>query len=397
LGASYDIFGDGRTAIKASIGRYLGVNAVDVANANNPLITSVNSVTRTWADTNADYVPDCNLASPLANGECGPYSNENFGKLNANATVWGDDVIRGFGARDYLWDVSTEVQHQLTQGLSVTAGYYRNWAGNFRVTDNLAVGPENYDPYCITAPTDARLPGGGGYPVCGLFDLNPSKFGQVQNLVTQAETFGKQTRVSDFVGVSVSSRFASGVRLGGGVDTGRTVTDNCFVVDSPQQLQFCRQTIPFAAQSQVKLFGSYPLPRDFVVSGVFQNIGGPNIIANYSVPNSVVAPSLGRNLSACGTRPACTATATVALIEPGQLWEERKTQVDVRLTKLFRFGPRAQLQANLDVYNLLNTNAIQGINGVYGAQWLQPSGSASTSPGAIVDGRLLELSGTLRF
>ncbi|MQA31331.1 MAG: TonB-dependent receptor, partial [Luteitalea sp.] len=71
LGASYDIFGDGRTAIKASIGRYLGVSAVDVANANNPLITSVNTVTRSWTDTNADYVPDCNLASPLANGECG--------------------------------------------------------------------------------------------------------------------------------------------------------------------------------------------------------------------------------------------------------------------------------------------------------------------------------------
>lgn len=66
-------------------------------------------------------------------------------------------------------------------------------------------------------------------------------------------------------------------------------------------------------------------------------------------------------------------------------------------TKLFKLGSRARLQANVDMYNFLNTNAIQGVNGVYLAQWLQPSGSTSASPGAIVDGRLVEVSGTLRF
>ena len=88
--------------------------------------------------------------------------------------------------------MTTEVQHQIGPTMSVTAGYYRNWYGNFRVTDNLAVAPADFNPYCVTAPSDSRLPGGGGYQVCGLYDISPTKFGQSNNLVTQASNFGKQ-------------------------------------------------------------------------------------------------------------------------------------------------------------------------------------------------------------
>ena len=56
------------------------------------------------------------------------------------------------------------------------------------MTDNVLVDPTNYDTYCVTAPSDARLPGGGGYQVCGLYDLNPSKFGQNQAVVAPSRT-----------------------------------------------------------------------------------------------------------------------------------------------------------------------------------------------------------------
>ena len=74
------------------------------------------------------------------------------------------------------------------RGWSITGGYYRNWFGNFLVTDNTLVTPADYDPYCVTAPTDSRLPNGGGYQVCGLYDIKPGKFGQVSSVVTRVMT-----------------------------------------------------------------------------------------------------------------------------------------------------------------------------------------------------------------
>ena len=71
--------------------------------------------------------------------------------------------------------MTTEVQHELPSGVSLNAGYYRNWFGNFLATDNILVTPADYDTYCITAPSDSRLPDGGGYQVCGLADIIPGE------------------------------------------------------------------------------------------------------------------------------------------------------------------------------------------------------------------------------
>src|SRR4051812_35928288 len=174
------------------------------------------------------------------------------------------------------------------------------------------------------------------------------------------------------------------MRLGGGVDTGETLNDSCFVVDSPQQLLYCRVVTPFSAQTQLKLFGSYPLPGNFSLSGVFQDLPGPVILANYPAPNSAVVPSLGRNLAA-GAR----GTATVPLIEPQTQFEVRQTQLDLRLSKQFTFKRRVNLQANLDVYNVLNANSILAINTTYGSQWRRPT--------SILDARLVQFGGQFSF
>ena len=316
-------------------------------------------------------------------------SNQNFGKLNPLATVYADDITRGYGVRDYFWDLGAEVQHQLFSGMSVTGGYYRNWHGNFSATDNLAVTPTDFSPYCVTAPLDARLPGGGGYPVCGLYDVAPAKFGQVTNLVTQSSHYGKQTRVNDFFSVNVRTDFGSGKQLGGGVDTGRSVADNCFVIDSPQQLLYCRVVTPFSAQTQLKLFGSYPLPYGVVVSAVFQNLSGPNILANWAAPNSAIEPGLGRPQAACGSRVPCAATSTIPLVAPQTLFEPRRSQLNLRLSKLLQLGGTRRLRASVDLYNALNANNILTLNNSYGAAWQRPL--------SILDGRLVEFSANLSF
>ena len=78
----------------------------------------------------------------------------------------------------------------------------------------------------------------------------------------------------------------------------------------------CRIVTPFKGQTQLKGFMTYPLPWDFLVSAVFQNISGPAITANYAATNAQIRPSLGRDLAACRGAAVCTATATVPLIAP---------------------------------------------------------------------------------
>ena len=88
------------------------------------------------------------------------------------------------------WGTYLTIQQQLVQGVAVTAGYTRRWLQNFTVIDNQSVTASDYTPFSITAPLDSRLPGGGGYPIAGLYDINPAKFGQTNNLVTYAPNYG---------------------------------------------------------------------------------------------------------------------------------------------------------------------------------------------------------------
>jgi len=86
------------------------------------------------------------------------------------------DAVTGWGTRGWNWEVSGGVDHELRSGLSLALSYHRRWFGNLRITDNLLVTPADYDPFCITAPVDSRLPN-SGQQVCGLYDITPTRFG----------------------------------------------------------------------------------------------------------------------------------------------------------------------------------------------------------------------------
>ncbi len=247
FGAAYDLFGNGRTAIKASVGKFLeGVGVqLTYANANPTLRVPTTTgpfgtvgVSRGWTDRNNNLVPDCDLLNPQAQTDtvdlCGQMSNVRFGQ-NVLTGNFDPDLLEGWGVRASDWSLGLSVQQQIFPRMSVEVGYYRRWFDGFTLTDNLAAGPSDYTKYHIVAPVDPRLPGGGGYPVNELFDVIPTLSGQINNLSTLASKYGRWYQYFNGVDVTFSLRTAGGMSFQGGTSTGQNVADNCAVrADLPE-------------------------------------------------------------------------------------------------------------------------------------------------------------------
>lgn len=412
LGASYDIFGDGKTALKGFLGRYVPYT---VAASSNPAANQAASATRTWDDLafpvgdprRGNYVPDCVLGPSLpdGNGECGALSDRTFGQVRAGNTLFADDALSGFNKQSYNWQGSISVQHELRPGMALNVGYFRTWYGGFLITDNQATTAADYDPYCITLPADSRMPHGGDR-LCGFYDVKPTLFGVTNNLRTQASNYGTRTEVYNGVDLTLTTRFAQGGQFSGGLSVGQTVTDACEIVakvpetllgtdtlsagtaNSWSSAQFCHVSRPWSAGAQVKFLVVYRLPWNLQTSATYQNIPGVPITATYPASNAQIAPSLGRNIGSCRGAATCTSNLNTELIAPNTRYEDRLQQMDLRFTRRFQIGQTTVL-GNFDIYNMLNGSAILSQNAGYGSQWLVPYET--------VGGRLFKFSAQFEF
>ena len=88
------------------------------------------------------------------------------------------------------------------------------------------------------APSNPNLPGGGGYTIHGFYDVNPAKFGQVRNLNALSDAYGHQFENFNGVDVTVNSRLKNGITLQAGLSTGKTMEDNCEIVEKLPEMNF---------------------------------------------------------------------------------------------------------------------------------------------------------------
>jgi carboxypeptidase family protein len=415
MGATYDLFGNGRTALKATLNKYLegmgttGFGPNNVSEQPNPINRLNTQTTRPWTDTDGDFVADCDLLNPAPNGECLALVNAaTFGNL-LPATTYDPDLLRGWGKRLYNWEFTAGVQHELAPRVSLNVQYARRWYGNFRVTDDRSVSAADFDRFTLAVPVDPRLPNSGG--TLTSFDMKPAAATTSQNLlVTLADNYGKQIEHFDGVNISVQARLQNGLMVQGGVGPGRVLTDDCDIVDDlPETLQIttvggtngqpsrsgltvarplerCRENNGW--RTGVSGLASYTFPKiDVQVSGTFQNQPGITLAAGCaSCANAVNYPASSTTLGRAFT--GAPAGRSFNLAPAGEIFTERLNQIDLRVAKLFRLaGTRTSI--NFDFYNVTNSNSVLTENATFGP--------AYRTPQSILLPRLFKLSAQFDF
>ncbi len=402
LGLAYDLFGNGRTAIKVNLSKYWQYAANDgVYIGTNPASTFAQTANRAWTD-NGNFTPNCDLQNPLAQDNratggdlCGALDNQNFfvfrqtGSALSTATQIDPVLLSGWGIRPYDWQFSASVQQELLPRVSAEVGFSRRWWGNFTVTDNRAIGPQDFDTYTFVSPSDPRLPA-SGQPVSYYLRNNQTAFGAVDNYLTLAENYGDVTAYWQGIETTVNARVNDGLTLQGGFTAGAGVRDFCDVGSLVPEMY--TQTGSFLLNHQISAcraeepwlwnwrgLASYTVPKvDVQVSAIMRsqaNIAATNdpasnglaMRADYFQTNAAILAALGRPIA--GGAP----NVTLNLAKPGEVFPDRLNTVDIRFTKILRIA-RTRSNVGVDLYNLFNANTGTSFNenfGTDGSTWLR--------------------------
>jgi hypothetical protein len=404
IGGAYDLFGNGKTSVKVNIGKYLeAANNQGNYQINNPASDGRNGrfegsrfvvqTSRNWFDANGNFNADCDPMNSAPNGECGGWDNLAFGKPS-NLTTINQAVLSGWGVRPWDWQLGASVQQEILPRVSVEAGYHRRWFGNFFVTKNRAVSPADFDKFTLTAPTDPKLPGGGGYPAT-FYDVTPAKFGQVDNYYTFETDYAPERTVYwHGVDVNINARMRNGLTFQGGTSSGRGVLDTCALWAALPEL-IAPQSAPFGLPlktrvdachvdepvlTQVRGLAAYEVPRiDLLLSTSFRSVPGTftsltnvgSTGSNGFSVNAVYTPTPAELQNTLG-RLQSNFLAQYNLLLPGQLYTPRLTYFDFRVAKILKIGG-TRTQVGFDLYNLFNSNTATGLNQNYGTTFLNPT------------------------
>ncbi|HUK34811.1 MAG TPA: hypothetical protein VLV86_12900, partial [Vicinamibacterales bacterium] len=402
FGFAYDLFGNGKTAIKASAARSIIQEGLNTAELLNPAVAISTSVARTVTDRNGNHVPDCDLTNPLANGECGPWLTTGFGS-QLPSTTQDPATLRGWDVRPWNWEFTTSIQHELKPRVSVGLTYFRRINGGFLTQINTADTAADFTALPVVVPTDARVPASG--QTLTVYDINPVlhsglPFNTTSNRITFASSYGTMYQHWNGFDLTTQARLKGGTTTQGGVTFGKTMNDDCSMIAAQPQLvastlvgstltasssaastpvQDCHNESGW--QPQYKFLASHELPwYGLRVSGNFQSLPGPAVQAGVIYTGAQLAPALGRTFSA-----GAAGQKTVNVFVPNTVFGDRLNQLDIRFAKIFKIGG-GTLDADFDLYNAFNSDASLALTSAYsgtnGGAWLKPT--------AIIQGRIFK-------
>ena len=400
-GVAYDLFGTGKTSLKFNFGRYLE------AAQNGGLFTALNptgrlstSASRSWTDTNKNWIPDCDLLntaaqSPATTGSidtCGPNTNANFGTAVFDSTL-DPTLLSGWGVRSGDWQWGASVQQQILPRMSAELSYQRRWLVNFPVTDNRARTPEDHTLFSIVAPTDPRLPNGGGYTIAGLYNPTAAAAARLNdNYQTLDTKIAKQTQAADAFSFNLTARPRGGLTLQGGFNAANTHSDSCdlraLLPETSLLNPYCDNSTGWI--TRYTAISTYTVPKiDVLVSGTLRSDKGSSLAANWAAPNSATV-GLNRPFAGVGGQ-----TVTVNLIEPNTLFGDRVNEINLRFAKILRFGG-TRSNIGVDLYNAFNAAPVLSYNQTFSptvtsgtANWLRPT--------SVLQARYVKISAQIDF
>jgi hypothetical protein len=357
LGVAYDLFGNARTALKASVNKYMAGQTLGFAQRYNPF-SSQNDV-RTWNDLNNDDVAQDN--------EIGPSNNARFGE--STLTRRPDPDIE----REYDWEYSAGIQHELLRGVSVTAAWYHRDTYNMTKSVNGPFTPEDYTVVNVVSPLDGSI--------IPAYNLNPARRGLIDRV--DVNSTDRNLRSFSYTGLE----FGAAARIGnatlfGGWTIDRTTLDHCDELENWGNLSaviydpgttvnaqqpksdyhFCNQSaLGMPLQHEFKLSGSYQLPWQVQLNAAFQSYSGAMLPTRWSIGRTTryAADCTGPCTPGALVIPNMTATTYVLdLRAPGTDFYERLNQLDFGVRKIFRIRG-VQFSGQMDLFNFTNSSYVK--------------------------------------
>jgi len=396
--AVYDLFGNGKTALKYTLNRYNQIRTTGIATNYNPFLSQT-SAALPWRDLNLDDIAD---------GErgCTGYPRVgceiDFAGLPAN---FGIAALNEFGHYPRTWNLESgvEVQHELFPSFSVSGSWFKGNFHNLTSTINQSWTLADYTPFTFYNPLTgvpfevyARSPAASARPTRNLDTFDPQRRQQYESVLAEFRW-----------------RMPWGGQVFGGGNIERERIRSCTAPDDPNYLSptptipqnttnytgqaFCDDfvlDIPF--KKNFKLAGTTPIGWGIDLSVALQSNESPISTRTMNVTRGVTRyPSNCPSPCPAGQIIMPTGvfgqSSLIYYLEPARAtFVERITQLDFKVSRTFRFG-RVSVLPTMEVFNVNNSDAI--------VSYLTTNALAATylAPNSIMQGRMVGFGTTVRW